>query len=107
MPYYMNALTENIDELKSENHMALKSLPRKHPVNHQATAKDLRKIPRVSIRELLYKIDSKNEVVVVNTRENSEYKLDHIKSAVSAPLLKIVEGKWIPPSKKDIILYCS
>jgi rhodanese-related sulfurtransferase len=87
--------------------MAVKSPPGKRPVSHRATAKDLRKIPRISIKELSYKVDNKSDAVVVDTREEGEYKLDHIKGAISAPFSKIVEGKWIPPSHKDIILYCS
>jgi rhodanese-related sulfurtransferase len=87
--------------------MAVKSPPGKRPVSQRATAKDLRKIPRVSIKELSYKVENKTDILVVDTREEDQYKLDHIKGAISTPLSKILEGKWIPPSNKDIILYCS
>jgi len=64
-------------------------------------------VPRITIEELLQKIDNKANILVVDTRHKEQYDVDHIKGAVSAPLSTIIEGGWMPPSDKEIILYCS
>jgi hypothetical protein len=64
-------------------------------------------VPRITIEELLQKMESKANILVVDTRHKEQYDVDHIKGAVSAPLSTIVEGGWMPPSDKEIILYCS
>ncbi len=64
-------------------------------------------VPRITIEELLQKMESEANILVVDTRHKEQYDVDHIKGAVSAPLATIVEGGWIPPSDKEIILYCS
>jgi hypothetical protein len=64
-------------------------------------------VPRITIEELLQKMESKANILVVDTRHKEQYDVDHIKRAVSAPLSTIVEGGWMPPSDKEIILYCS
>lgn len=52
-------------------------------------------------------MESKSDILIVDNRHKEEYDVDHIKGALSAPLSTIVEGEWIPPSDKEIILYCS
>ncbi len=64
-------------------------------------------VPRITIEELLQKMESKSDILIVDNRHKEEYDVDHIKGALSAPLSTIVEGEWIPPSDKEIILYCS
>jgi hypothetical protein len=63
-------------------------------------------VPRISIEELLGKMESNASIVIVDTRHKEEYDVDHIKGAVSAPLADIVGGKWFPPPGKETILYC-
>jgi len=64
-------------------------------------------VPRITIEELLQKIERGDNILVVDTRYKEQYDVDHIKGAVSAPLSTIIEGEWVPPSDKEIILYCS
>jgi hypothetical protein len=63
-------------------------------------------VPRITIDELLQKMQSKANILIVDTRYKEQYDVDHIKGAVSAPLSTIIEGGWMPPSDKEIILYC-
>ncbi|UCH51089.1 MAG: hypothetical protein JSV54_08880 [Chloroflexota bacterium] len=64
-------------------------------------------VPRITIEELLQKMESESNILVVDTRHKEQYDVDRIKGAVSAPLSTIVDGGWTPPSDKEIILYCS
>jgi hypothetical protein len=63
-------------------------------------------VPRITIEELLQKMEKGNNILVVDTRYKEQYDVDHIKWAVSAPLSTIIEGEWVPPSDKELILYC-
>ena len=63
------------------------------------------RVPRITIEELLQKMESEAGILVVDTRYKEQYDEDHIKGAVSAPLSTIEEG-WVPPSDREIILYC-
>ena len=63
-------------------------------------------VPRITIEELLQKMESEADILVVDTRHEEQYDVDHIKGAVSAPLSTIIEGGWMPPSDKEVILYC-
>jgi hypothetical protein len=63
-------------------------------------------VPRITIEELLQKMESDADILVVDTRYKEQYDVDHIKGSVSAPLSTIIEGGWIPPSDKEVILYC-
>ena len=65
------------------------------------------KVPRIAIEELLQKMDSGADILIVDTRTQQEYDVDHIKGAVSAPLSVMLEGHWAPPANKEIILYCA
>ena len=64
------------------------------------------RVPRITIEELLQKMESEANILVVDTRYKEQYDVDHIKGAISAPLSTITDGGWIPPSDKEIILYC-
>ena len=67
-------------------------------------------IPRITIDELLKKITEKQDIVIVDTREEIEmqYDIEHIKGAVAAPLSVIIAGEWRPDNlDREIVLYCS
>ncbi len=63
-------------------------------------------MPRISIEELKKKMDSGENVLILDTRHKEQYDLDHIKGAVSAPLLEIMEGRYSAPTDREIVLYC-
>jgi hypothetical protein len=63
-------------------------------------------MPRISIDDLRQKMESGDDIIIVDTRHKEEYDVDHIKGAVSAPLDDIIAGKWQPPAGKELILYC-
>ncbi len=67
------------------------------------------RVPRITIEELLQKIESNANILIVDTRVDVETQFDagHIKGAVPVPLSKITAGQWIPPADKEIIFYCS
>jgi hypothetical protein len=80
--------------------------PQETPVPEPASSTLLEQVPRISIEELLGKMDNNANIVIVDTRQEAQYNVDHIKGAVSAPLSTIVAGQWVPPADKEIILYC-
>lgn len=67
------------------------------------------RVPRITIEELLQKIESKADILIVDTRADVEeqFAVGRIKGAVPAPLSKITAGQWIPSADKEIILYCT
>ena len=67
------------------------------------------RVPRITIEELLQKIQSSTDIVIVDTRVDveKEFAVDHIKGAIPVPLSEITSGRWIPPADKDIIFYCT
>lgn len=62
-------------------------------------------VPRISIEELLEKMEDNANIVVVDARPKAEYDAGHIKGAMSAPLAVILEGHWAPPPEKEVIFY--
>lgn len=64
-------------------------------------------VPRISIEELLQKMENGTAILIVDTRSESEYRSGHIKGAVSIPLATIVLEEWQPPRNKEIVLYCT
>ncbi len=67
-------------------------------------------VPRISVDELLHKMQSGADIVIVDAREEPEiqYNEEHIAGAVSAPLSAIAAGEWRPSDlDQEIILYCS
>lgn len=83
--------------------------PQPTPETTSETAANLapsEQVPRITIEELLQKLESGADILVVDTRTREEYVVDHIRGAVSAPLSAIVGGQWVPPTDKEIILYC-
>ena len=51
-------------------------------------------------------MENEANILVVDTRYKEQYDVDHVKGAVSAPLSTIMEEGWVPPTDKEIILYC-
>jgi 3-mercaptopyruvate sulfurtransferase SseA len=66
-------------------------------------------VPRMTKEELLQKIESNADIIIVDTRVDVEtqFTIGHIKGAIPVTLAKIMAGQWLPPSDKEIILYCS
>jgi rhodanese-related sulfurtransferase len=53
----------------------------------------------------LKQLQLKNEVTLIDVREQSEYNSEHIEGAILVPLSTITHDK-LPSNTKDIILYC-
>lgn len=64
-------------------------------------------VPRISQEELLHKIEDRADFLLVDTRTEGEYEVDYIKGAISIPLAVIMAGEWLPPTDKEVILYCA
>jgi rhodanese-related sulfurtransferase len=69
------------------------------------------KVPRISIEDLLTKINSGSDFLLVDARRDvaEKFKIAHIKGAVAVPPDTITQGKWTPPDdlNREIIFYCS
>ena len=68
-------------------------------------------VPRISIEELLNKIENNADILIVDSRVDVEEQFDkgHIPGAIPVTLSQVTSGEWIPPADKDkeIIFYCS
>ena len=62
-------------------------------------------VPKITVDELLQLIESDNDIVIVDVREEDEYAQAHIKSAISVPLSIIDNQEWEPPHDKAVVLY--
>lgn len=67
------------------------------------------RVPRMTIGELLKKIESNADILIVDTRADveTEFASGHIKGAIPVPLTDIIAGQWTPPADKEIIFYCT
>jgi len=67
------------------------------------------RVPRITIDELLQKINSHADILIIDCRVDVEqqFTAGHIPGAVPVPLSKITEGQWLPLTDKEIIFYCS
>ncbi len=67
------------------------------------------RVPRITIDELLHKINSHADVLIVDSRIDVEKLFDsgHIIGAIPMPLSTIMEGNWLPPADQEIIFYCT
>ncbi len=63
-------------------------------------------VPRVSKQELLQKLESQANIIVVDTRGKQAYDIGHIKGAIYIPYSELMEGRWQPPPDKEVIFYC-
>ena len=68
-------------------------------------------VPRITVEELLKKMEQNEDVLVIDTRKGVEtaYPEGHIPGAMPVTLETIVSGEWMLPGDKDreIILYCT
>lgn len=69
------------------------------------------RVPRITLDELLQKINSHADIVIVDSRIDVEKLFDagHIIGAIPVPLSTITEGQWLPPAdqNQEIIFYCT
>jgi len=69
------------------------------------------RVPRITKEELLQKINSHADILIVDSRLDVEEQFDagHIPGAIPVPLSKITEGQWLPPvdQNQEIIFYCT
>jgi rhodanese-related sulfurtransferase len=63
-------------------------------------------VAHITKEELLQELESKANILVVDTRQIENYNAEHIMGAVSVPLSIIREGHWAPPPNMEIVLYC-
>ena len=63
-------------------------------------------VPYVTVEELLQKMDSRADVLVIDARLKEYYDEEHIKGAISMPLSTIVAREFVLPPTKEIVLYC-
>ncbi len=62
-------------------------------------------VPKITVDELLQRIESDNDIVIVDVRDEEEYVEAHIKGAISVPLSEIDNQEWKPPRDKAVVLY--
>ena len=67
------------------------------------------RVPRITVDELLQKINSQADILIVDSRIDVEklFADGHIPGAVPVPLSEIIDGQWLPPADKEIIFYCT
>jgi 3-mercaptopyruvate sulfurtransferase SseA len=69
------------------------------------------RVPRITKEELLQKINSHADILIIDSRLDVEEQFDagHIPGAVPVPLSAITDGKWQPPAdqNQEIIFYCT
>ncbi len=69
------------------------------------------RVPRIAIDELLQKINSQADILIVDCRIDVEklFADGHIPGAVPVPLSEIIDGQWLPPANQnqEIIFYCT
>jgi len=63
-------------------------------------------ISYITAEELLQKIESQADVLVIDVRHEEYYGTDHIKGAISIPYATIVAREFVLPPTKEIVLYC-
>jgi len=64
-------------------------------------------VPRISIEELLQKMETGENILIVDNRSEGPYREGHIKGAISVSFSTISSGDWKPPRSKEIVLYCA
>jgi len=58
-------------------------------------------VPKITVEELLPLIESNNDIIIVDVRDEEEY----IEGAISVPLPEIDAQEWKPPHDKALVLY--
>ena len=76
--------------------------------NFTGTPTEASQVRRITDDELVQKMDSGKNLLVVDTRETFDYVNGHIKGAISVPLQTILDKAWTPPSDvAEIVFYCA
>ncbi|MFA5078377.1 MAG: rhodanese-like domain-containing protein [Dehalococcoidia bacterium] len=79
--------------------------------SENATATPTDRVPRMGIDELLQKINSGSDILIVDARRDvaEQFRIAHIKGAVAVPPDEITAGQWSPPAdlNREIVIYCS
>jgi hypothetical protein len=69
------------------------------------------RVPRITIDELLGKINSHADILIVDSRIDVEeqYAAGHIPGAIPVSVSEITDGQWLPPANQnqEIIFYCT
>jgi 3-mercaptopyruvate sulfurtransferase SseA len=67
------------------------------------------RVPRITADELLQKINSHADILIVDSRIDVEKLFDsgHIPGAIPMPLSTVMEGQWSPPIDQEIVFYCT
>jgi rhodanese-related sulfurtransferase len=64
------------------------------------------KAPRITVEDLKKMMDEGATMVIVDTNEQINYKLKHIKGAVHFPWAKVIGNPGSLPKDKLLVLYC-
>jgi len=64
------------------------------------------KVPRITVEDLKKMMDEGATVVIVDTNEEINYKMKHIKGAVHFPWAKVIGDPGSLPRDKPLVLYC-
>jgi len=87
------------------------TIPSPSTTSDNTTVAPTDQVPRMSIDELLQKINSGSDILIVDARRDVEeqFKTAHIKGAIAVPPDKITAGQWSPPAdlNREIVFYCS
>jgi hypothetical protein len=62
-------------------------------------------VPRISVEELQSKLDSGQDVLIIDTRSSSSYAQQHIAGAISIPADQIGSRLGELPKDKEFVLY--
>jgi rhodanese-related sulfurtransferase len=64
------------------------------------------KAPRMTVEDLKKMIDEGATVVIVDTNDEMNYKMKHIKGAIHFPWAKVIGEPGLLPKDKPLVLYC-
>lgn len=67
----------------------------------------MEQVSYVTVEELLQKMQSQADVLVIDARLKEYYDADHIKGALSLPYSTVVSRDFVLPPAKEIVVYCS
>ena len=77
------------------------------PSSEKQIPKRASEVPRISVEELMERLDNGEEIVVVDTRSTTSYDIKHIPGAISMPSINIESPLDELPLDQEIVLYCT
>jgi rhodanese-related sulfurtransferase len=80
--------------------------PEVPPPFEPSRAEKVAKAPRITVEHLKKMMDDGATVVIVDTNEEINYKMKHIKGAVHFPWAKVIGDPRSLPKDKLMVLYC-